>query len=564
MSIYLVLGMRTDEVATVFLYEVLMISLLSLVMGCILGNLISFAGIWVLRRGTNLDTVTNPFSLKILLETHMKTILLCAFLVICNVNINSKTIEKNSILSLKNRDKVNDSEKNGCIWIKVIVFVCAIFLIIYASTIGETLAYEGASIKLISKIIAGILGCFWFYWGFSSALEKICMGLESIYYHKYNSFIVSQLKRNVSFHYKSMAIVSLGLLISICSFTFVSFFLSNYKESLAEKSCYAATVWFSEDDGLAEDVFNIIKTDYSYCMTCCLLHRYSKEGDLPGQFSNKGFEYFVSVSDYNNAMKLQGKRGISLDANEYALCSRYGDNDENILLYDEEFMIDDVTLKPYKRKLLRSDIYNSLRGNNVIVVSDEYLKQHENEFEYQEAFIDIIYNKNVQMAGVQQLYSELKGYKDVEIIDKASVREMVKLDTYTGVEIIAFFSLGILFIFFACTILEMHSITELYDSAGNYRTLTLLGCTRKERNRIIAVHLSVIYMIPFGITGCVMIRVLRGLFENSYNMEKYIGLTVVLFSLFYISYFLVTLVKSFRMMEGYAMESYTEQINPFQ
>lgn len=265
----------------------------------------------------------------------------------------------------------------------------------------------------------------------------------------------------------------------------------------------------------------------------------------------------VSVTDFNNVMKLQGKSSVNLNDNEFLLNCNYKGT-ENIM---KDFLIEDgvaringVTLKAKQKKLINETIIMTRVDDNdrgTLIVPDYLVKDLKKDC----IILNGLYKNNVNPETVVKLVTPLNGdlKSGITYNTKSSI-----YDIYYGTQAVTAFLccyIGLIFSIICAALLALQQLTETQDNVKRYNLLKKLGTDEKLIIETLFKQIAVYFAAPLILASIFSIIGIKKIMETvvsflNMDVSANVFLTVILIAVIYGGYFIATYYSCRKMISG--------------
>lgn len=543
---YLLLGMKKQEVASLFMKENALVGLLGFIMGILPGIFLQqlFTTIFFSMFGTDY-LIKIEFSI----ESFIFTFMLYFMVYVMALLRNKRKFKKMTIQKMMNVDKENEQVTDKHEKIKTIYFFISIsyFIIFDALLIMGAFKTEITFIFILLLVISIYL----FYKGLSSFIGRyIHLKGEGIF-KKDTLFLLRQFSSKMKTMEMTMANITILFVVALIGCTISIMFKDYLNKNLDSQLPFDVIVFNDEVNDDFEDYLTIIgneveiQTSYQYRIYENGTHEIndylSQElglvytGELGNSSEFFGYDTFMKLSDYNYLRQMLGYEVVSLSESGFLVQAKV--NTQTLL----EPYFDDHLLHVGGEALSCEGYYTdsfSQNGQNgadyVIVVPDDV----ELEPYYSLLAVDILGDAPEGM--MEKLY-EVKSYYDEMgqfdssiqwgfgsdqiisltgvVLVRSTMLPMVKM-----VLISILFPLIYVGLIFLCVALTILSVQQISDSAKykyRYDVLSKLGLTTREINKIVLKQLAIYYLTPL------IISILIGSVFSLYLSERFIHYTML-------------------------------------
>lgn len=589
-GIYLTLGMSKRKISMILFIETILIGSISLVVGLVIGSLLSqLMSILVVNMfEADMTEFTFVFSKSAMIKTLIYFGIMYLLVMIFNTIQVSKCKLIDLIHSAKKSEKVKIKNPVTCI----IIFILASIILGYAYykvTLGvDTIQNE----KEILVIIAlGCISTFLIIWSISGLILKIVKSMKKTYYKGLNSFTLRQISSKINTTVFSMSIICIMLFITICvlssSLSIKNSLTANLNQlapvdielsKLKNISLEKAEEEYGYSKEKAQDSYKTIEETLEtlnfntnqYLKDITTVNIYEVEDlmfkdTLGNSFNNINKKYpflrydtqeqIVKLTDYNKVAQLYGKETYSIKDNEYLIIANY---DSMVEVRNEALKIN-TTIKlnnkiylPKYKKCKNSFI--QIGGNptntGIIIVSDKALE-------------DNIPTKEIMLANYKASSKEEKQKIDEKILklEKEKVTKDIFLYPNTKLDIteasiglgalVTFIGLylGIIFLISSAAILALKELSESADNKERYKILRRLGADESMLNKALFTQIAIFFLFPLILA---IIHSIFGIKFAKYILEVFgeekllasVTMTAVFLIVIYGGYFLITYICS--------------------
>lgn len=572
LGIYMTLGMDKGRISRIFVGETFLIGLIALVTGLILGFILSqgLSLIALKLFQVNLSTYKITFSMGALRKT-----ITCFSIIFLIVTIFSvRTVSKVKLIDMIMASRKNESLKLQNKWLRLGILLISIGLLILAGyfVYRDGILPNSDSFKTI--VILMCIGTILFFYSASSVILEILKTSKSIYLKNLNTFLFRQLGSKIQSNFISMAVVCALLTVTICilsaGLSVALTMNSHAKEAAPYDMTVVATINKTGDVDVYQSILNKNVSLNDYLKSYIEISTYFTNLKYKDMWGGKDVQLWkldqklpdtevpiISVSDFNKAMKLQGKEPISLSNNEFLLNCNY-QGTENIM---REFMnkkgkltLNGIALQAKQSKLLSETIIMTSVDNNdrgTIIVSDLLIKN----FKKDHVILSGIYKESTNPDAVVE--SLIKLTVDLDSGFRYTTKSMM-YDMYYGMQALVSFLcsyIGLIFLIICASLLALQQLTETADNIQRYGLIRKLGADENLINKTLFKQIGAYFITPFilaSIFSVVGIQKIMELLMNFLNMNVSVNMifTVVLFLIIYVGYFVATYYSCKKMISN--------------
>ena len=566
-GIYMTLGMSKRRISVVLLLETFIIGLISLVIGLLLGVLLSqLTSIFVARLfEANMEKFVFNFSKSAMI----KTIIYYGIIYLIVMVFNTIIISKNKLINLLQASKKSETIKIKNPYVCIILFIIAAGMLGYAyymvtGGVNELVKHD-LSILLL-PIGLGIVGTVILFYSISGMLLKIISKCRNVYYKRLNAFTFKQISSRVNTMVISMSVICIMLFITLCVLSSV-FTIKNYFNDSIKK--YAPVdielVGYFSNGNENIDFINLIESDdllknnlkdltvatsyidmdFNYISS---LGEYWEEfhRNNPNIWSN-GMVTIMGETDYNKLAKLFNMDSVDLKENEYAVVSNYKPEIyEEVVARNSKVKIFNHTLVP-RGKVIDGFFLMSGNATNTgfFVIDDSIVEE-----EFKRSQIVVGNYSTTDKDTIDAIEEKIAKYEP-EFSFMNQTKEEIK-ESATGVSMIATFMglyLGIIFLISSSAILSLKELSDCIDDKPKYKVLRQIGADEKEINKSLFKQSLIFFMMPlviaivhtiFGLEFCTYILNSIGIG----NMLDGVVMTLTFLIVIYGIYFIATYMCS--------------------
>ena len=221
-GLYQVLGMSRGQVARIMALETFFVSLVSLVLGIILG--VGLSQLMVFFTASLFKTQIADFHFFFSLGSFILTVGCLVAIFLVTLVFNLRVVARTKIIDLMSASRRNENIKVRNPWISAVVFVVGLAAIIvaYARLLDQGLPYDGSPEGMqdfLITTVAVVIGTILFFFGLSGFLLKALQGARGMYWRGLNMVTMRQLSAKVNTVSFSMAMIAMILFLAITAVT---------------------------------------------------------------------------------------------------------------------------------------------------------------------------------------------------------------------------------------------------------------------------------------------------------------------------------------------------------
>lgn len=562
-GIYMTLGVEKGSLSKLVFLETFIIGLLSLVVGIILGVLLS-QGMSVFTAKMFRVSFTK-FEFVFSSSSFIKTILCFALIYIVVLLFNSISIRKIKLVDLLIASKKNEKKTIKNMWVSVILFIISIIMIGYAyyKILSEGIGTLSFNIDGVA-IIFGAVGTFLFFYSLTGFLLKLVKLNKKFYLKDLNMFVAKQISSKINTTFISMSFICLMLFIAICTFSGGMGINSAINAEMKDLTQFDATIWNNNGMNIVKGLkdYNIDLKNYVDEYSSSVMYesniKYSdflstkaiKEEKAYYPITNDTNISVMKISDFNSVLKILNKRTIDLKEDKYLAFSNVDDVMPKInesLEKGIKINLNGKSLTPQNNEVMNVTTANGLMKGDILVfvVNDNLVKN----LKINQSIVNFNLKNKKKLESIEEKIREYnKKIKDKDIIHCMSKEEMISnsvgigaIASYLGIYI------GIIFLITASVVLAIQQLSESTDNIERYRLLKNIGVDKKIINKAIFMQVAMYFFIPLSlaiihsVVGLKIASHIASIFGSSKIMQNII-ITSVVTILIYGGYFIATYI----------------------
>ncbi|GIM33336.1 FtsX-like permease family protein [Paraclostridium bifermentans] len=570
LGIYRTLGMSNFKISQVLVVETIIVGVLSLVVGLLIGLVLSQGLSAFASKLFEVDMSKYKFIISS--NAIQKTIIYFGIIFLIVMIFNVITISRYKIIDLVNANKKVETIKFKNPIVYVITFLTSTYLLLtsYKSVLNIVLN-ELTNYIVLKIIVFGILGTFLFFYSLAGVFLYITKKNKKIYFKNLNIFIIKQLNSKINTNFLSISVICLMLFLTIVMLSTGIAFKNSSEKILIDSTPFDVSISLYSDDYVktVEESLNAVNFKFYDAEKYVYFDIYDSGVKLKDIIHKKDlvnkyilsdeFDFYnidlIKLSDYNNIIKLKGENAVSLKSNEVILTSNnrmildiFNENfkkNKKINLYNKEYTLkngevveESLKSSPYLNNMgtliVNDDVVGNAksRSSNLNVQFTKNNKRSEKKFRlllesFEEGKVD--YNK----AGF--LNGDTK--QEIYLNNKGAVTIVLFIEMY----------LGIIFLISSMAILAIQQLSEASDSIERYKSIERLGANEKMINKTIFIQTLIYFGLPISLAfihSIVGIKVIYNFMESVYNPDiKYTLIsTAIIFVVVYFAYFYTTYI----------------------
>lgn len=517
---YMLLGMKKSKISVIFMGETLVVGVFSFLMGIVvglfLGQIINIATLRLF--GGNV----NSFFIHFSLDSFLFTLICFAVMYAITMVYNFFSVYMVKLIDLITAERKNESFKrrsNVVYLISCVIGVICIYMTVMYLKSDEMIPAIGELKKAVAFAVVGTL-CF--FYSISAVALMIAKKCKRFYYKDINSFIVRQIGSRIQGNFVSISFVAMLLTITIVLITTGSSIALSMKELSEQYTPYDFVLMYdAKEQAQIKDkvleyqpenqLFEIIENEFQITMYDSdvtygeiwkgqTLELWSHDADL--EESNLSV---ISISDYNTALRMQGKEEISLADDEYLINCNY----KGTMQYMDyavknlsKLTICGVELKSASNELLENTYMMTSIGDNdrgTLIVPDNVAKMGTLEGLVLQGFL----KKGAEVDKLnEQLYNIVKDDLENSPFGWNSKNRMDTMYyTALGLPVFICTYVGILFLMIAVALLSVQQLTQISENKYRFRVLKNQGVSEKMTRQAILKQVGVYFLAPLVMAG---------------------------------------------------------------
>ncbi|MBO4592500.1 MAG: ABC transporter permease [Eubacterium sp.] len=565
LGVYMILGMSESRMSGIFVGETVIIGILAMIVGMGVGVIMSQGISMFAIKMFAYDMSEYRFAFSMV--SFKETIICFAIIFVMVMIFNIITITKVKLIDLLMASRKNERmgvEKTGMF---VIVFLCSLILFGLAGYLlyfknGLSFKTNGPAICIVSICV----GTAMLIYSVSGVVLKLLQKNKKWYLKGINSFLVRQISSKIQTNYLTMTVVSLLLTGTICIISVGMGMASSMNETAKNATPYDVVLYKFEDENESKDSFyddlqahgmEIDKSITDYEIIAAKTDDTFTYKDILSDTENlapvdkKDVDSHVtvmSVSDYNAAMKLQGKEEVILADGQYMINSNYRGTNENIQAkYDSkpEITVGGTKLVPANDKVLHNTYYLTVVGTNdkgTVIVPDAVAETLNTDAYMFLGMMNPDYDQQVFKDNLLVLYGDV-----IHSPYSGYTKDMIQDAFYGTFAVAAFVAcyIGVILLIICVALLSLQQLTETNDNVFRYQLLGKLGVERNLQNNALFKQVMMYFGVPL-VVACIyaaagLPKVLQKL-KDALAMEvgSKASAIIIIMVVIYGSYFLIT------------------------
>lgn len=575
LGIYLTLGMSKGKISKILIFETMLIGLLSLLVGILLGIIIS-QGLSIIAANL-LGVDVNQYKFIISVSAAIKSAVYFGIIFVLVMILNQVTISKYKLIDMLNAAKKNEEVKLKNMYISMVTFLISLIILGIAYRLIIILGIQSDSILVFVSIIMGIMGTLLFFFSLSNFFIHVVQKSKKVYLKDLNIFILRQIHNKLNSNFLSMSIICLMLFLTV-TLLFTMFGYKSITDGLLEgNTSFDASSWLlvnvKEEQKTQEIEEYLERIDFKFesherhafyheyklnVTIGSLLFDYLSEQEKL-DFSNDYMDGPISaltISEYNKIIDLIGQNPIDLKDNEVLLISNYEKMNQGLAKFmksEDVIKIEDKTFNIKNNVPIKENIITTATRSIFfyLIIPDNFTGELQLEY----TGFNVVFDDNYSDISEQRFLDLFESYEKNRYIDESRVFasggtiDQVHARMYGTAATIVFIGiyLGIVFLISSAAVLALQQLSDASDSLERYKALGKIGATESIVNKAILIQILIYFLLPLVLAiihSIVGIHVVNDLFRTF--DQNIIGSSLILIalalSIIYGGYFYATYV----------------------
>ncbi len=507
LAVYMTLGMGKRKISLILLLETSFIALVALVVGLAFGVIGSqFMSLFTAKL---FEADMTEFKFVFAPDAAFKSVLYFGLIFIIVMIFNSFVISKFKLIDLLYASRKNESLKIKKTWFSVVLFVFSILCLgcAYYFILTNGMIYINS--KFLASILLGIVGTLLFFFSLATILTKLVQTNKTLYFKNLNIFILRQISSKVNTNFISVSVVCIVLLLTIGIFSSGYSMQHVLSTDLKDSAAYNMSLFkFPDSEGNDYKIYELLpqeiqsSNDITEWKELNIYRGKLNEGSLDN-VDLTSFDYlsesarFITISDYNDLLKMQGEKEIPLDNNHYYIYSKnlFTDKMANQLISKNiSLKYGTASLVPQK-EIQTKNISNS-EDSLLFIVPDDFVTN----MKVDGTILNInCTNRESEIRLTKQIEDTLKDTNSKNIgITYTITKENVYESSITSKALISYLAiyLGIVFMITCAAILAIQQLSEATDNKERYDLLKKLGADKKMLNKALFTQIAIYFFLP--------------------------------------------------------------------
>ena len=572
LGLYMVLGMKKGRISRIFAGETFCVGVIALVTGLCLGVALSQGISLVALKLFAIEL--SKFRLVFSMGAFQKTVLCFAVIFLLVMTFNVWSVSSVQLIDLLTAGRKNETSQNRSCLLPVLLFLVSLACILSSGVMfyrnGILPSRENRSFQAAGILI--VAGTFLFFYSLSTVLVQVLRANSNVYLRGLNTFLVRQIGSKIRTNYFIMTIVCGLLTVTICAVSVGVSTALAMNELSGSATPYdlnvLSNVSMDGDSSILEYLASKDADLSGYAENMEQISIYEADFTYGSLFEGQNVELWpidegisdssvsvLAVSDFNRALKMQGKEPVALTENQYLLnCNYKGTFQyvEKALESHADLVLAGIPLQRASDTVLEETYFMTSVGNNdrgTLIVPDAVVHSLTKDVNV----LLVLYRPDADSDAVLQKMipiglDDTHGYRYAE--------KNMMYDMFYGLNALISFLccyIGLIFLLICAALLALKQLTETTDNIYRYGLLQKLGAKKEQINRALLSQTAIFFAAPLAVAG-IFSAVLMGkameIVEDFMNIHisTNLGFTVVLFLVVYGSYFLATYLSCKRMV----------------
>lgn len=572
LGLYMVLGVKKGRISRIFAGETFCVGVIALVTGLCLGVALSQGISLVALKLFAIEL--SKFRLVFSMGAFQKTVLCFAVIFLLVMTFNVWSVSSVQLIDLLTAGRKNETSQNQSRLLPVLLFLVSLACILSSGVMfyrnGILPSRENRSFQAAGILI--VAGTFLFFYSLSTVLVQVLRANSNVYLRGLNTFLVRQVGSKIRTNYFIMTIVCGLLTVTICAVSVGVSTALAMNELSGSATPYdlnvLSNVSMDGDSSILEYLASKDADLSGYAENMEQISIYEADFTYGSLFEGQNVELWpidegisdssvsvLAVSDFNRALKMQGKEPVALTENQYLLnCNYKGTFQyvEEALESHADLVLAGIPLQRASDTVLEETYFMTSVGNNdrgTLIVPDAVVHSLTKDVNV----LLVLYRPDADSDAVLQKMipiglDDTHGYRYAE--------KNMMYDMFYGLNALISFLccyIGLIFLLICAALLALKQLTETTDNIYRYGLLQKLGAKKEQINRALLSQTAIFFAAPLAVAG-IFSAVLMGkameIVEDFMNIHisTNLGFTVVLFLVVYGSYFLATYLSCKRMV----------------
>ncbi|WP_066875178.1 FtsX-like permease family protein [Clostridium mediterraneense] len=515
LAVYMTLGMGKTKVSRILLLETVCVGIFSLIIGLVLGAIVS-QGLSVLT--AKLFTVSmTKFTFIISGTAILKTIIYFAVIYLLVMIFNVVVVSKYKLLDLLVAGRKNEKIRVKSPVVSFLIFIIGLGMLIAAYLIIGINGLGDLGLPFISSIVLGFVGTFLFFFGVSGFLIFIIKRNKRVYFKGLNMFVVRQINNKINTNFVSMSLISLMLFVTISALSTGVSFKNSLEGGLKKSTPFDASFYIFSSDSkaakqeslqslLAQKGFKFLPDDkYAYYTIYRTPFKFIGSDIDFSKVNNSELEV-MSLTNYNNLRKLEGKAPITLKNGQTLLLANFSKSItalNNALSETKQIQIGDRKYTVENSKVIDEGLTTSGITDNMgtAIVPDSDVKG----LKFSSSGVNINYGNADKEKAEQKYANFLNTVNNSDDDHSPYILGATRIEAYgqmqglTMAVLYIVIYLGVIFLITSAAVLALQQLSEASDNVERYSALRKIGATNRMINKTVFKQILIYFAAPLSL-----------------------------------------------------------------
>lgn len=583
-GVYMTLGMPKGNLSGMIVLETFLIGTLSLAVGLAVGIFAS--------QGMSILTAklfeTNLISFRFIYSRSAfdKTVLYFIVIFLVVIIFNTVSISRLKLIRLLNGSRENENINIHNPKISIVTFILAVAILVMAYVLIIRNGIQ-PNAQFAESIILGCVGTLLFFFSLSGFLVKAAQRSKH-YWKDLNVFVLRQFSSKINTTFVSVSVICLMLFLTISALAVGVGVTNTLSKDLRFNTPYDLSFWDSGNDTengtQATSAVNIEEflsksgIDLSrWAADSAQILEYSLKSDsnnkasipiLQGdyqsyQWQGQEVEFdqnqvnVISISDYNRAMRVQGKPGVTLPEGKFLIncnAQQFIPAFNSFLSNGGKLVFHGKTLSAGAPEILDHCLTNA-EGRvdcGTMIVPDSFLLGL--NLQPTDVSLNIRYKTGADEEELLNAFDKIQLSNDESHAWGYRSKKVLYEETAGDKTLASYMTLyfGVVFLIAAAAVLALQQLSESSDNADRYSLLRKLGADDDMVNRSLLKQISLYFLLPLllaAVHSTVAIYVVNSkLLAGGLDISSGVIAVLVIFIIVYGAYFLATYFGSKNMV----------------
>lgn len=525
LGIYITLGMSKGKISRILILETLVIGVFSLLVGIVLGIIVS-QGMAVITAHI-LSADVEKYKFIVSMGAIGKTVIYFGIIYTLVMLFNQFTISKYKLIDLLYAAKKNEEVKVKNSVLSVLIFLLSAAMLIFAYNLFLTKSLAVSRGEMVAIAVLGVGGTLLFFFSLSNFFVQMVQKNKRIYLKDINLFVLRQINNKVNTNFLSMTFISLLLFFTV-TFLFIAFDVKGIiDKNAAETSPFDASGYlYNEGTGAERQVsdiesyFKTIGFEFEPSEKTVFYNEYRlsvEPADLLAPYLSEqqqidleeGFVFgtVLKISDYNSIRELTGQKTIALEEDEVFIVSDSKQAEKAVAEYQTTpapLVLEGKEYAIKNESPVKEDIRISGSGEFLYVIVPDKAAE---TMEFDTTGFNVIYGEETSKKSEEKfsaLFTNFRegNYKSLSpVLAGGETWQQYQEWKNAPAAIVVFLGmfLGLIFIITCAAVLALQQLSDASDSLERYKSLKKIGVTKKMIDGAIWKQTFICFMLPMSL-----------------------------------------------------------------